>query len=470
MTSDAQVRMNETSSPVSTTSELPTDLCAVAPSFARDEKGQISVLIVLSLVPFILLVAFIFNSGNQTIRKIEMQGAADAAAVTSAVTVARGMNLMVLNNNAMAEVLSLMIVVRSIRNLTRIMEVYVPLKAAAVCAACLGLCSLCYDLLAAIPKWFSANSMWDGIDETINNESSGLGWKILDILDGLNQVVKSSFPFWAAYQARDYAHKNGADFDPIYGFVLAGRSEPSLTISGVSFGLPIPTFPVARGPEQAIAFRADEEQYNIRRSLNSLSSIYVMMMIDIYDGIEAVALLQALRWANLSLLKDDYGTIGDIYNRLMRMMPRAFRKFLSRMTSMLGGLLGIELLGWRSNPPKPMLLTDHPGQSETNDQEISDDTRANVVKYLRHLGVALGRVPQGARIGARFFHNTPNSLTQIQFTYAQAEVYNPKKFDMWTQDWRAQLTRAKLFDEKVNDILRVLSLQGGLEWSFVNTH
>jgi hypothetical protein len=425
--------------------------------------------VVLSLIPFVLLVAFIFNSGSQTIRKIEMQGAADAAAVTSAVTVARGMNLMVLNNNAMAEVLSLMIVVRSIRNLTRIMQVYVPLKATAVCISCLGLCSLCHRLIGSIPKWFSANSTWTSIDNRINNESGGLGWRILDILDRLNQVVKGTFPFWAAYQARDYAHKNGADFDPVYGFVLAGKSEPSLTIAGVSFSLPIPTFPVARGPEQAIAFRSEEEQYEIFGILNIVSTAYVVT-IDAYNAIEAIALLQALRWANLSLLKDDFGTIGDIFNRLMQMLPGGFGRFLGRMTRVLGRFLGIELLSWRATPPKPMLLTDHPGQSETNDREIDDDTRKNVFQYLRHLGVALGRVPSGGRIGGTLFHNTPNSFTPVQFTYAQAEVYNPKKFDMWTQDWRAQLTRSKLFDEKVNDILQVLSLRGELNWSFVNTH
>jgi Flp pilus assembly protein TadG len=94
-------------------------------SFARDERGQISVLVVLAIAPFVLLVAFVFNSGVQTSRKIEMQGAADAAAVASAVTVARGMNFIVLNNNAMAEVLSLMIAVRCIRNVTHIMAIYV---------------------------------------------------------------------------------------------------------------------------------------------------------------------------------------------------------------------------------------------------------------------------------------------------------------------------------------------------------
>src|SRR5205807_1401309 len=94
-----------------------------APSFAEDERGQISVLVILCVIPFIFLLAFIFNSARQTSRKMEMQGAADAAAVASAVTMARGMNFMVLNNNAMAETLSLMIAVRCIKNTARIMEI-----------------------------------------------------------------------------------------------------------------------------------------------------------------------------------------------------------------------------------------------------------------------------------------------------------------------------------------------------------
>src|SRR5262245_32241268 len=101
--------------------ETPADPTRLAQaSFARDETGQISVLVVLGVIPFVLLVAFIFNSGSQTSRRIEMQGAADAAAVASAVNVARGMNFIVLNNNAMAEMLSLMIAVRCIRNVANV--------------------------------------------------------------------------------------------------------------------------------------------------------------------------------------------------------------------------------------------------------------------------------------------------------------------------------------------------------------
>ena len=118
-----------------------------------------------------------------------------------------------------------------------------------------------------------------------------------------------------------------------------------------------------------------------------------------------------------------------------------------------------------------MLLTDHPGDDTTDQREVDDDAKKELRPYLQHLGFALRRVPRGSPIGGELFVNQPNAFVQTQFTYAQAEVYNPSQLDMWTQDWRAQLTRATLFDEKVNDILQILpGLQGGLDWSFVNTH
>jgi hypothetical protein len=446
-------------------------------SFARDERGQISVLVVLAIAPFVLLVAFVFNSGVQTSRKIEMQGAADAAAVASAVTVARGMNFIVLNNNAMAEVLSLMIAVRCIRNVTHIMAIYVGIKAVATCAAaaaCLALCAPldaeCADLTAAEITWINEASNWSEIDDRINDESSGFGWRVLGVLDGLNRIGKQAFSLWAGVQAREYARKNGADLDPGYGFMLGGKSVATSILPGLSAPLPIPTFPLARGPEQAIAFRLETCQYKFAGLLNFVVSVYVVS-IDPERGAESFALYQALRWANINHLKGDWGTIGSIFNQLLAVLPGALTSMLGKLTSALGSFLGIDLLDWKSDPPKPMLLTDHPENPTTDEREIDNQTRDNLRPYLQYLGIALGRVPLGGRIGSTLFMNHPNSLAQFQFTYAQADVYNPTKWDMWTQDWRAQLTRAKLFDQKVNDLLRILpSLDGGLDWSFVNTH
>jgi hypothetical protein len=146
--------------------------------------------------------------------------------------------------------------------------------------------------------------------------------------------------------------------------------------------------------------------------------------------------------------------------------------------SALGDLLGIKLLTWSSSEsqnPRPMLLSETPSETETDERnaEASDQLRA----YLQFLGVALGKVPRGSSIGGEQFLNKPNEFMQVQFTYGQADVYNPTRWDMWTQDWRAQLTRAKLFDEKLNSMMRILGGIGDstpgnfqLNWQFVNTH
>ncbi len=461
--------MTETQSRDSTTVELPPPDACEQPSFARDEKGQISVLVVLCIAPFVLLLAFVFNSAVQTSRKIEMQGAADAAAVASAVTVARGMNFMVLNNNAMAEMMSLMIAVRCIRNTANIMRVYVFVRSVITCANPFAFAA-CLDLVRATARWISAASTWSSIDSRINSESGGVGWAVLGMLDRLNQVSKHAFAVWAGLQAREYAQRNGADWDPVYGFMLGGKSVATSILPGVSISLPLPTFPLARGPEQAIAFRLEQCQYEFIGILNGVVTLYVAS-IDPRRAGESVAVYQALRFANINHLKGDWGLIGQIFNFIVGALPRAITRLMSRLTSILGQFLGIELLTWKSDPPKPMLLTDNPDSPTTDEREIDDDTRNNLRPYLQYLGIALGRVPIGGRIGNTFFINKPNSVAQIQFTYGQADVYNPSNWDMWTQDWRAQLTRAKLFDQKVNQLLNILpSLQGGLDWSFVNTH
>lgn len=439
------------------------------PSFARDERGQISVLVVLCVIPFVLLLAFVFNSGVQTSRKIEMQGAADAAAVASAVTVARGMNFMVLNNNAMAEMMSVMIAVRCIRNTARIMVYYLFIRATITCANPLAIAK-CLELIAAEIKWISEDSKWARIDSSINDESSGFGWKVLATLDGLNRFAKTAFALWSGLQAREYARKNGADWDPVYGFMMGGKSVATTILPGVSVSLPLPTFPLARGPEQAIAFRLEKCQYTLTSTLNLLAIGY-LVAVDPSRWVESVGLYLALRWANINHLKGDWGLIGDIFNRIVSALPRALTRFLSRLTSFLGQFLGIELLSWKDDPPKPMLLTDNPANSTTDQREIDDETRDNLRPYLQYLGFALGRVSIGGRIGGTVFVNKPNMLGQVQFTYGQADVYNPTKWDMWTQDWRAQLTRAKLFDQKVNQLISIIpAMQGGLDWSFVNTH
>ena len=115
---------------------------------------------------------------------------------------------------------------------------------------------------------------------------------------------------------------------------------------------------------------------------------------------------------------------------------------------------------------RPMLLTDEP------DAELTENESPNLVKvheYLQLLAVALGKSQRASPIGGEKFAN-PDLLPRI--TYAQADVYNPTRWDMFTQDWRAKLTRARLLDVKCRELGQKIGVGSlcGQGWSFVNTH
>jgi hypothetical protein len=409
---------------------------------------------------------------------------------------ARGMNLMVLNNNGMADMLALMVLVRSMTNTALIMR-YLNL-ALALTGYGAGY------FLPAAGRWFVAWQFWDPIDRFFNDENSGFGWLVMKQLDTFNLIVKASFPFWAIYQAAAYARKNLANQFP-FGFVLPGASgAPSANIGGFNLQPPLPTFPVARGPEQTIADRVDQCQFGPFHAF--AGALFFFWVFDPLQVGVAMGIYYLVADANINFLRGttDQSIVARIARAIAGLFDPLFDKILEFLGpvgdllgdilgwimdfvvdyvfDVLGRLLGIELLDWPSDEarvPKPMLLTEDPTKDTTDERnaEASDKLRS----YLEYLGIALGKVPTGSPIGGERFYNKPNRFFQVQFTYGQANVYNPYKWDMWTQDWRAQLVRAKLFDSKVNSMFSILSnlVDGsssptddplGINWSFVNAH
>src|SRR5262245_62941942 len=83
-------------------------------SLHHDEGGRISIFFVFGTVAFIFLIALIYNTAHQSIRKIQMQGAADAAAIAGGTQAGRDLNDVANNNNTMSELLTVMIIFRSL--------------------------------------------------------------------------------------------------------------------------------------------------------------------------------------------------------------------------------------------------------------------------------------------------------------------------------------------------------------------
>ncbi len=72
--------------------------------FHRDEDGTISILSVFAVLVLTMLLGMVMNVGRQVDGKIRLQNAADAAAYSGGVTLARGMNSLVFTNHLLCDV------------------------------------------------------------------------------------------------------------------------------------------------------------------------------------------------------------------------------------------------------------------------------------------------------------------------------------------------------------------------------
>jgi len=82
----------------------------------RDERGVVSVLSVFAVLLLVMLLGYVMNVGRQVDSKIRLQNAADAAAFSGGVMIARGMNVLAFTNHLMCEVFALTAFMREARD------------------------------------------------------------------------------------------------------------------------------------------------------------------------------------------------------------------------------------------------------------------------------------------------------------------------------------------------------------------
>jgi hypothetical protein len=90
----------------------------------RDQSGTISILTVFAVLMLTMIMGMVMNVGRQVDRKVRMQNAADAAAYSGGVTIARGMNALTFMNHLLCDVFALTAYLREGRD--RDAESFVP--------------------------------------------------------------------------------------------------------------------------------------------------------------------------------------------------------------------------------------------------------------------------------------------------------------------------------------------------------
>ncbi|HEU0178629.1 MAG TPA: pilus assembly protein TadG-related protein [Blastocatellia bacterium] len=399
-------------------------------SWRHDESGRISIFFVFSAVAFIFLIGLIYNTAHQSIRKIQMQGAADAAAIAGGAQAGRDLNDIANNNNTMSELLTVMIIFRSLVQTVEVMRdemkvlSYVPVVDAVAAPLATAL-----ESVAKVLK---------PIDTALADPSRGAGWIAMKLLDDLNVGIKTDFPFWVEKETSDFAQRNGADRG-LHG-VLIPRESPALDL--------LPCLPLARGRQVELIDRAENTYLKYAQPL---------------PGPLAAVLAVAMPFNPITVFMGmvEYNTSNLRGNRV------------TDAISVVLDLLATEPLDWPNEPPRPMLLTDQPSLNPAATMEVNESAAdlSTVRKHLQYLAIATGKMSRGSKIGGEKFLNV---APYQSLAYAEADVYNPTKWSMFEQNWRVKLAPSVVLNEKFNQITGIMGINGvpqslnGL--SFANNH
>ncbi len=373
----------------------------------RREQGQISIFFAFGLLAATCLLVLILNTAAQTIRKGEMQNAADAGARAGAVTIGRSLNLISSNNRGMGEMISTMIVLRSVVQTAEAMVIKLPFM--------ISLAKLSFNapLAAALQIDLQNYQMLLPELRTIEAGVERTGWQTMNELDRLNQSIKTRTPALALSQAIEFSRSNGADRAP-HGLLLAGLPNG-----------PLPMLPVGRGRPSLIVTESDCELSNLKS--------YGLRMIMITAPTSSIV-------------------AAGVFESMVGCNSRSLVSGVAVCT----GLSNTPPLTWPSSAPRPMILTDRPVDAAGAVTDVTEDRidLSIVHQYLQLLNVSVGNLSPTGVLGGRMFANTANQW----IVYGEADVYNPLRWSLFSQDWRAQLVRATLFNERLDRIGRALQI------------
>jgi hypothetical protein len=404
-------------------------------SLHQDERGSVSIVLLISMITLVCLIALIFNTAHQTSRRDQMQGAADAAAIGGGTMAGRGLNDIAANNNRMAEMLALMIATRSTLQAAEIMAKLLPAEAAL------------YKLwppTAWIGTELDREAVAFGVLATdlkvADAALTHAGWPIMTMWDWMNVFTKGLTPGRTLEKSRHLAKLNGAN-----------REAGAALIPGEGWGGDsVLVLPVARGLKEELVDRVENCQIKPLAELGK-------GLLKVTGPLASVAV---------------FPRASDVFDKAVGYNFGNLRGSQeARAVSSAASGLAAPLLEWPSVPPQPMLLTDAPpinpfGTMETKESEAD---LQKVRKYLQYLAIATGNMSRKSWIGG---DNFPNIAPQQSLTYAEADIYNPTYWSMWAQDWRVKLASSAVLNDKPEQVLRKIGIFGpsARAMEIVNTH
>ncbi|MGD9222053.1 MAG: pilus assembly protein TadG-related protein [Desulfobacteraceae bacterium] len=184
--------------------------------FHKDANGSAMVFVVLVLFTLVCFFVFTIHIGQRFTHKVEMQNAADAAAISGAVWKARGLNLISLLNVSMSECLALIIMFKafdSALDATKV-TIEININAARACSSFPPTAAACRIWLACLKVHRKAlYKAYTKINKAMKKtyKSPKLLWKLMSALKTVSESVSVVSSVMSYIDASRIADRNGAD-------------------------------------------------------------------------------------------------------------------------------------------------------------------------------------------------------------------------------------------------------------------
>ncbi len=210
----------------------------------RDEGGQAIIFVAVLGLVLVLFAAAVINVGNLATTRIRMQGSADAAAQTTGVWTARGLNLISTLNLAMTNVLALIVILESMEGMYDAAKIGQSIQKATGQA----LQSNPYTAAIGVVLTTLANMVGEAAVQVLK-EVKELApdivdalWEVMNGVSIAEQAIARATPIAAYANAFGIARIDGADFavgiPPIPSPTLADEVEDGIK-NGLMFSLPV---------------------------------------------------------------------------------------------------------------------------------------------------------------------------------------------------------------------------------------
>jgi hypothetical protein len=431
------------------------------------EGGAFMPFIMLTIIPFTLVIGMVFNTGAMIIRKEKTQNAADAASLSQATLTSRSLNLIAMNNTAITQVFAIHILGQAaIKPLLEMgvkalkEQVEIPIRAAQGISAWVPTCNPAALFVGCIPAGLIAaeviyreyhllvkivTPMGDilsdvgGLTATKVREFG----KLAKALGEMNQRINTEFPTSALKMQQQIAGINGLAYFPRMISAYTDVRKLKANQRYITTDLPIDTVSIndpaslikgmmpikltgERGanaiPKQRANFKAHGYK-NGKGPYNRAKPVAVREMKAIKDALQKKFPFYTPPGGKPQpdeKISSNYGSeLNILWNAQsvsqVTILPTAtvkVHKLRKDFLGAFGNLLGVEKVFYDGNK-------------------------------LSIFSVVADRAARGPVFQSRF-----NNAPGVVYAYSQAEIYNPVYPDAYTQDWHAKLRRSSMLEKE----------------------